>query len=48
MILIRQEQKKRNSEEIQNLEMAQQVKPKSHICKNTRFSIMVFFVSEED
>ena len=33
MILIRQEQKKRYSEEIRTLEMAQQVKPKSQICK---------------
>ena len=37
MSLIRQEQKKRNSEEIQSLEMAQQVKPKSHICKKYPF-----------
>ena len=33
IILIRQEQKKRYSEEIQTLEIAQQVKPKSPICK---------------
>ena len=48
IILIRQEQKKRYSEEIRTLEIAQQVKPKSQICKYTRFSIMAFFVSEED
>ena len=33
IILIRQEQKKRYSEEIRTLEIAQQVKPKSQICK---------------
>ena len=33
IILIRQEQMKRYSEEIRSLEIAQQVKPKSQICK---------------
>ena len=45
---IRQEQRKRFPEEIQTLEIAQQVKPRSQICKLYPFLNNGFFVSVED